>query len=134
MQKLSDKGMTTKQYPLTKSLLVRDTDMKTIGLGPGAILDMQITVREKEKKEPIKEMGVRYPFLFYKEQYSGLLTITKEDMDIAIDIWNPQSASKENDNISDADFALKILEKWDNEPALSLRENMKLIPKNSKRE
>ena len=29
----------------------RLTDMKTVGLGPGAILDMQITVREKEKKE-----------------------------------------------------------------------------------
>lgn len=61
-----------------------------------------------------------------KVMKSRTITISKGDVPISIDIINPQPASAENDNISDADYAMRILQKWDNEMMFMLRENMEL--------
>ena len=57
------------------------------------------------------------------------ITITATGANYTIEIENPQLASKENGNIGDMDFALKILEKWDTENVFLLRENMELVHK-----
>lgn len=67
-----------------------------------------------------------------KERRSRTITISKGDIPLSINITSPQPASTENDNISDADYALKILEKWDTENMFLLRENMELTTKDKK--
>ena len=87
---------------------IRCDDMQYVELGPGSILDVHISVNGKETKDTI-------------------IVITKADIGLSIEIVNPQLASIKSDNISDADYALGILQEWDNETAFVLRENMTLV-------
>lgn len=54
------------------------------------------------------------------------ITISKGDVPVSIDIINPRPASEENDNISDMDYVLRVLQRWDDKTAFVLRENMEI--------
>ena len=67
---------------------------------------------------------------FEKALHQGLLktiTISVEGVNPSIKILNPQPASAKNNNMGDADYAIELLEEWDDETAFALRGNMKII-------
>lgn len=70
------------------------TDMKTVDLGPGAILDMQITVREKSEetelnpKECTELLGLIRDMAEIKEAVNELIEERKEKIDDEAKILN----------------------------------------------
>ena len=92
------------------------------------VWELALTKIIEERQKHIQEYERRKSF--EKTLHRGLLktiTISVEGVDPSIKISNPQQASAKNNNMGDADYAIELLEEWDDEMAFALRGNMKII-------